>query len=221
MVENPVLLTCDLASALCEPPRTELYSVCLSLSPGRALLLFYTVLFCGGKVVLTVFHGALIRPESSVRGCHDRAQLVGDGVKGYAEWSKVERNTCWTLVALPDQECFVVVMFGRLAALVDVCILKSGGEPGVDFVVPSPADAPSHSVFRIHDFSNNLVCGRRLPATRLEVEYTFLASRPVSDLHEPVIVNNRVSGNDSDDGRGDFLPCVQLLLSSGCGGSQS
>ena len=111
MVEDQVFLTSRFTPALAEPPGYEFFAFSFSLSAGCSLLLFYPILLCSRKIVLSVFHGALIGAETRVCWGNNRAKLVGNVVKGHDERSKVERYTCWALVSLPDKESLVVVVF--------------------------------------------------------------------------------------------------------------
>lgn len=85
---------------------------------------------------------------------------------------------------------------------------------GIDLVVPASAYGPLGGAVAIDDLAGDLVSGRGLPAARLEVEVADLASCPVFDFHETVVVDRGVSGDDADHRRSDLLPGIQLLSAS-------
>ena len=218
VVKIPVLLSRRLAPALRKPPGHKLLSVRLSLPPRRTLLLLDAVLLRSRKVVLAVFHRALIRAETRIGKREHRAEFLIDGIERDDERREVERDTRWTRVSLPDEESLVVVVLGVLGTtFVDVCVLESGGEARVDLVVPAAADTPADAALGVEHLAYDLVGGRCFPTAGLEVELAHFARRPVLDFHHAVIVDSGVTGDDSDHRGGDLFPGVELLLTASRG----
>lgn len=218
VVKIPVLLSRRLAPALRKPPGDKLLSVGLSLPPRRTLLLLDAVLLRSRKVVLAVFHRALIRTETRIGEREHRAEFLIDSIERNDEWREIERDTRWTCVSLPDEESLVVVVLGVLGStFVDVCVLESGGEARVDLVVPAAADTPADAALGVEHLAYDLVGGRCLPTAGLEVELAHFARRPVLDFHHAVVVDSGVTGDDSDHRGGDLFPGVEFLLTASRG----
>lgn len=77
-------------------------------------------------------------------------------------------------------------------------LLVSRSVSGVDLVVPTATDTPFCESLAVHNFTRNLIGRRSLPASWFEVKNTDFTSRPVLDLHGPIVVHGRVTGNNAN-----------------------
>ena len=89
--------------------------------------------------------------------------------------------------------------------------LEAGCQAGIDLVIPVAADAPAGFAVGGEDFAADGIGGRCGPATGFEVECADFASGVVFDFHDAVVVNGGRTGDDANDGGGDFLPSVEFF----------
>lgn len=202
----PVLFPSDRTFRPRKPLGTILLAIGLTLSSSRSLLFLNSVLLVGGKVIFSIFHGSLVGPQAGVRGREMLLQAFRECVQRDHKWGQVERNARRTFMALPDQEGL-----GRLGVLSGHLGLKTRRVTGVDLVVPSTTDTPLGRATGVNNLACYLVCGRSLPPSGLEVQITDLARRPVLNLHQPVVIHRGIPSDNSNDGRRDLLPGVELL----------
>lgn len=100
----PVALAGGLVDPLLEPLGPPLLAGVLALPPRGTLLLLDAVLLRRRKVVLAVFHGALVGPQARVGRWEDGAQRFRHGVECHNKRCQIEGDACGSFVGFPDQK---------------------------------------------------------------------------------------------------------------------
>lgn len=121
-------------------------------------------------------------------------------------------------MGLPDEESlggagFVACCFSGRGF--KFCVFETGGEAGVDLVVPAAAHTPAGFPVFADDFADDLVGGGGFPAAGLEVEGAEFAGGVVFDFHGAVVVDGGGARDDTDNGAGDFFPGVEFFAAGG------
>src|SRR5690606_26103888 len=73
-------------------------------------------------------------------------------------------------------------------------------------------DSPHMSTMGVQNLAGDLVGSRHRPPARFEIKKALVSGGVIGDFHQTIVVNRRSTGNDTNHGSSNFLPCVQLFF---------